>query len=485
MNHQQPYPNEARRRDDPGPPVEEEEEETPPASTVLCETCGKEIAAMSALVHQARCQHNHQHRQQQQQQQHRVAPVQPPPSPGTTSHSTTRTIHHHEPPPHLRQHVVEESPPPRHDFPSYDQQQRQDQWSCPRCTLLNPQVESQCEVCGYTRQSTTGRNILTHRPTAMTTNHPHRTSAVPTVESSATQPHGASPPGQDNATEITTTEHEDTMGSPSGIHLQVYEVNPAVAQAAAGAVSVLSWTLLGGLVGGPLGAMVGGTTAALVAGTRTLQAQSQSQQQQQQQQQSSQRGAGLTTRNHRNNNNFITFTSTRVHQNPDGSMVHTITTNGNAEGRMRTVVMQVPPGMQGNIMTLADERILQMLLQHAYQSRSGGDHTATNIDQMSYDELLERFGVGTEHRRGASPETIQSIPLVKLEDEAALQALPDHQRTCNICLEDFVVGDSVRKLVDCTHVFHPACLDRWLQRVASCPICKTEVHGRSDNETTS
>mmetsp|Transcript_19135 Transcript_19135/g.38701 ORF Transcript_19135/g.38701 Transcript_19135/m.38701 type:complete len:398 (+) Transcript_19135:525-1718(+) len=206
---------------------------------------------------------------------------------------------------------------------------------------------------------------------------------------------------------------------------------------------------------------------------------------QQQQQQSSQRGAGLTTRNRRNNNNFITFTSTRVHQNPDGSMVHTITTNGNAEGRMRTVVMQVPPGMQGNIMTLADERILQMLLQHAYQSRSGGDHTATNIDQMSYDELLERFGVGTEHRRGASPETIQSIPLVKLEDEAALQALPDHQRTCNICLEDFVVGDSVRKLVDCTHVFHPACLDRWLQRVASCPICKTEVHGRSDNETTS
>ena len=213
----------------------------------------------------------------------------------------------------------------------------------------------------------------------------------------------------------------------------------------------------------------------------------------------------------RHRNNFITFTSSRVHRSPDGSVVHTITTNNNGRdhdepgGRMRTVVVRVPPppppphsrdgGGDGNMtmMTMdsaaADERILRMLLHHAHRTAASlmpyhHDGTGGNVERMSYEELLERFGVGNEHRRGASPETISSIPSMKISDQETIDGLPDHQKTCNICLEDFAVGDHVRKLVRCTHAFHATCLDRWLERVASCPICKTSVsndHGDDHN----
>lgn len=143
---------------------------------------------------------------------------------------------------------------------------------------------------------------------------------------------------------------------------------------------------------------------------------------------------------------------------------------------MRTVVMRVPPDAPHRGM--ADERILRMLLQNANVMMSGGgDAVGGGVDhQMSYEELLERFGVGTEHRRGASADTIRSLPLTELRDQHDdVETLPDHQRTCHICLEDFVVGDRMRHMVDCSHVFHRSCIDRWLEQVSSCPVCKTEV----------
>ena len=98
----------------------------------------------------------------------------------------------------------------------------------------------------------------------------------------------------------------------------------------------------------------------------------------------------------------------------------------------------------------------------------GAGNSLGDVNQMTYDELLERFGFGTEHqRRGASSETINALPLITLKD--------DHNEknvVCNICLEEFQKGDEIRKLPQCQHEFHRQCIDRWLTQVASCPICK-------------
>ena len=112
-----------------------------------------------------------------------------------------------------------------------------------------------------------------------------------------------------------------------------------------------------------------------------------------------------------------------------------------------------------------DRMIRQMLLLNAM------DQGAVNADQMTYEELLQRFGVGNEHR-GASQATINRLPCTRLDNAAAVDDLKE--QTCNICLEEFSLGQEMRKL-DCSHCFHKGCVDRWLATVASCPVCKREI----------
>ena len=46
---------------------------------------------------------------------------------------------------------------------------------------------------------------------------------------------------------------------------------------------------------------------------------------------------------------------------------------------------------------------------------------------------------------------------------------------CAICLEGFAHGEKVRELPQCCHVFHQACVDRWLRMHNACPLCRTAL----------
>lgn len=43
---------------------------------------------------------------------------------------------------------------------------------------------------------------------------------------------------------------------------------------------------------------------------------------------------------------------------------------------------------------------------------------------------------------------------------------------CAICLEDFQVGQLCQVFPLCRHIFHSECIDHWLQRKSTCPICR-------------
>lgn len=61
------------------------------------------------------------------------------------------------------------------------------------------------------------------------------------------------------------------------------------------------------------------------------------------------------------------------------------------------------------------------------------------------------------------------LPLMKYRD------LSDPPESCTVCLYELEVGEEIRKLKNCKHVFHRSCLDRWMnydQR--TCPLCRTE-----------
>merc|ERR1712226_750890 len=149
-------------------------------------------------------------------------------------------------------------------------------------------------------------------------------------------------------------------------------------------------------------------------------------------------------------------------------MVHstgsTIRVLQSQNGRSQRVIIRRSGNNRNRGNSATDRLILQMLLMNAM------NQGIANPDNMSYDELLERFGVGSENqRRGATPEQIDSLPLELVVDKE------EEGSTCNICLEDVQIGDEIRKLPHCSHTFHKQCIDQWLSQVASCPVCKREL----------
>ncbi|KAI3411238.1 RING-type domain-containing protein [Psidium guajava] len=62
------------------------------------------------------------------------------------------------------------------------------------------------------------------------------------------------------------------------------------------------------------------------------------------------------------------------------------------------------------------------------------------------------------------------LPLMKYPGSSS-----DPPESCTVCLCEFEVGEQIRELKNCKHVFHRSCLDRWMscdQRM--CPLCRTQ-----------
>ena len=98
-----------------------------------------------------------------------------------------------------------------------------------------------------------------------------------------------------------------------------------------------------------------------------------------------------------------------------------------------------------------------------------------------------RFGDGTENRHlGASPDEINALPTSRYIDKKPSASLNDNSTvsnnnndsnqhdSCTICLESFKHNEEIRML-PCLHVFHSTCVDNWLRRCATCPICKLSI----------
>ncbi|KAL9176369.1 hypothetical protein ABFS82_02G174500 [Erythranthe guttata] len=46
---------------------------------------------------------------------------------------------------------------------------------------------------------------------------------------------------------------------------------------------------------------------------------------------------------------------------------------------------------------------------------------------------------------------------------------------CSICLEIYVDEDNLRKIAKCGHLFHADCIELWLRKNGTCPVCRTSV----------
>ena len=53
---------------------------------------------------------------------------------------------------------------------------------------------------------------------------------------------------------------------------------------------------------------------------------------------------------------------------------------------------------------------------------------------------------------------------------------------CPICLDGYDDEPSVA-ILNCAHVFHSSCLNQWIQRVPTCPVCRTDVEKCSEQQS--
>ncbi|BAT99940.1 hypothetical protein LR48_Vigan499s005100 [Vigna angularis] len=113
---------------------------------------------------------------------------------------------------------------------------------------------------------------------------------------------------------------------------------------------------------------------------------------------------------------------------------------------------------------LVRERIGPAMLS-AVQNQMGAVET-------SFDEVQNIFDTGGA--KGLSGDLVEKIPKIKITTDNNIDASGDRV-SCSVCLQDFQLGETVRSLPHCHHMFHLPCIDKWLFRHGSCPLCRRDL----------
>ncbi|OWZ23418.1 hypothetical protein PHMEG_0001721 [Phytophthora megakarya] len=84
-------------------------------------------------------------------------------------------------------------------------------------------------------------------------------------------------------------------------------------------------------------------------------------------------------------------------------------------------------------------------------------------------ERLDQLRITKYCRAERNPQSPKEQLTPKTDDGTS-----ENEDVCPICLIEFEDGEDVRNL-PCKHIFHVACIDEWLKRNTSCPMCKSNV----------
>ncbi|KAJ4915722.1 RING/U-box superfamily protein [Raphanus sativus] len=86
---------------------------------------------------------------------------------------------------------------------------------------------------------------------------------------------------------------------------------------------------------------------------------------------------------------------------------------------------------------------------------------------LNGDDFSEKQG-----RSPASKSSVESMPRVVIGKEEERGG--GGGGSCPVCLEEWSEGDVAAEM-PCKHVFHSKCVEEWLGRHATCPLCRYEM----------
>ncbi|XP_058739882.1 RING-H2 finger protein ATL5-like [Vicia villosa] len=102
--------------------------------------------------------------------------------------------------------------------------------------------------------------------------------------------------------------------------------------------------------------------------------------------------------------------------------------------------------------------------------------------RMMY-EIESRYDIEQpeHHVNDPDPEPVmlEAIPTLKFNQEA-FGCIEDTQ--CVICLADYKEREILRIMPKCGHTFHLCCIDIWLRKQSTCPVCRLPLKNSSETK---
>ncbi|KAM1996979.1 hypothetical protein ACFX15_029866 [Malus domestica] len=95
--------------------------------------------------------------------------------------------------------------------------------------------------------------------------------------------------------------------------------------------------------------------------------------------------------------------------------------------------------------------------------------------ETTYREISDIYDIAGV--KGLSQDCIQKLPRSTFYSSSSSNIIDScSEFCCSICLQELKDGENARELPICGHMFHVGCIDQWLKRQASCPMCRLQVH---------
>ncbi|KAF3454429.1 hypothetical protein FNV43_RR04876 [Rhamnella rubrinervis] len=85
-------------------------------------------------------------------------------------------------------------------------------------------------------------------------------------------------------------------------------------------------------------------------------------------------------------------------------------------------------------------------------------------------------GAGRSRRaqRGLDHAVIETFPTFVYSEVKGLK-IGKGALECAVCLNEFEEDENLRLIPKCDHVFHPECIDAWLENHVTCPVCRANL----------